>query len=278
MSNHQQVINKRVINTRKIGEGPLLVMGHCLMGSMAVDDETRLFDWDKVAEHCSLLRYDALGHGESEGSPEIEDYRWPNLANTMLQLAAKNGNQPSNVNTPQKAFLGGISMGCATALQAAVNDPAAVQGLILVLPPTAWRSRPKQAKFYRRFAGLASLLGTVPFKLLDMLPIDRLGDGSNKKSLMALSVMKRLKHAEIAFLTATLKGAAMSDLPDMQLLKSLDIPTAIFAWSEDDSHPESTAILLRQLLPNVQFFDIAQADKLDHWTDNLISFVQSQSS
>lgn len=278
MSNHQQVINKRVLNIRTVGDGPLLVMGHCLMGSMAVDDETQLFNWDRIAEHCRLLRYDALGHGESEGSPEIEDYRWPNLADTMLKLATKNSEKPSETNTAKKAFLGGISMGCATALQAAVDAPDAVQGLILVLPPTAWRSRPKQARFYKRFARIASLLGTVPFKLLDMLPVDRLGDGSNKKSLMALNVMKRLKHAEIAFLTATLKGAAMSDLPDMQLLKKLDIPTAIFAWADDDSHPESTAILLKQLLPKVQFFDIAQADNLDHWTDELIHFVQRHSS
>jgi pimeloyl-ACP methyl ester carboxylesterase len=275
MSKNQQVVNKRVLNTHVSGEGSLLVMGHCLMGSMAVDDEVQLFDWQKIAKHCTLLRYDAIGHGDSEGSPEAEDYLWTNLADGMLKLA-------DNQNKG-KAILGGVSMGCATALQAAVNNPGAVKALILVLPPTAWRTRAKQAKFYRRFASIASLFGTVPFKLLDKL-LQRFGGKNqnnkqgNKQSEMAITVLKHLKNAEIAFLTATLKGAAMSDLPDMETLKSLKIPTAIFAWADDSSHPESTAILLKQLLPQVEHFEIAQSDDTDHWTESLISFIQTHAT
>ena len=41
--------------------------------------------------------------------------------------------------------LGGVSMGAATALAAAVQQPGRVAGLILALPPTAWDSRPRQA-------------------------------------------------------------------------------------------------------------------------------------
>jgi 3-oxoadipate enol-lactonase len=51
--------------------------------------------------------------------------------------------------------LGGASMVCASALEAALHAPKKVAGLVLVLPPTAWLSRPKRVARYRWQAWLS---------------------------------------------------------------------------------------------------------------------------
>ena len=51
----------------------------------------------------------------------------------MLEVAANYGLEP--------VILGGSSMGSASALYAAIQEPSLVSGLILMRPPTAWEER-----------------------------------------------------------------------------------------------------------------------------------------
>ena len=64
---------------RRHGEGIPLVWGHGLMGSVRVDDLAALCRWDEIEQHAHLVRYDARGHGNSDGGYTPEDYRWEKL-------------------------------------------------------------------------------------------------------------------------------------------------------------------------------------------------------
>jgi 3-oxoadipate enol-lactonase len=250
---------------RQRGSGIPLIWGHSLLGSIRVDDQTDIWDWDELERHSLLVRYDARGHGNSDGSYDPRDYRWDHLADDMLSVA-------SSV-TPKSGryVLGGASMGCSTALEAALQEPDRVAGLILVLPPTAWRSRARQVRKYRLQAWLSGALGATPYRVLDFLP-DRHEDKDARHRLSS-TVARELVHANPLYVQAALRGASTSDLPKKRKLKKLDTPAIIFTWRDDDTHPESTANILAETLPNVQSLVISDADDTSSWTEKACQFL-----
>ena len=162
-------------------------------------------------------------------------------------------------------------MGCATALEAAVQQPDKVAGLVLVLPPTAWETRARQSGVYRRLAWVSGLFGAIPYRLLELLPIPMRQDGRNQ---LTLHTMRGLANANPLHVQAALGGAARSDLADLATLAQLQIPTLILAWEDDPSHPESTATTLAETLPDVRNVVVCHPAELGEWETALTSFVQ----
>jgi len=252
---------------RTEGEGMPFVWGHSLMGSMKVEDQAALWDWSSIDRYAQIVRYDARGHGYSDGSYKREDYRWDRMAADMLAVAesciASSGNK--------RCILGGISMGAATALEATCQQPEWVGGLVLALPPTAWKTRPRQAAIYRRLAWVSGLFGAAPYRLFDLLPIPTREDGRYQ---LALHTAKGLAQANPLHVQAALGGAALSDLPEPGLLRELDIPTLILAWEDDTAHPISTAMTLAETLPDVRGMVLCHPGDIREWESELTSFVK----
>ena len=162
-------------------------------------------------------------------------------------------------------------MGAATAQQAAILQPQRVAGLVLVLPPTAWETRPRQSSVYRRLAWVSGLFGAAPYRLLDLLPIPMKADGRNQ---LALHTMKGLAQANPLHVQAALGGAAKSDMPDPALLRQLQIPTLILAWEDDNAHPVSTAEKLAKTLPDVRGLVVCHPGDIGEWQSALLKFVK----
>jgi pimeloyl-ACP methyl ester carboxylesterase len=116
-----------------------LVWGHGLLSDRASEDELGLFDWSAL-DGVRLVRYDARGHGASSAPADPDELRWSALAQDMLAVGEAVG--------ASRFVAGGASMGCATALHAAVAAPERVEALVLVIPPTAWETRTAQAQMY----------------------------------------------------------------------------------------------------------------------------------
>jgi pimeloyl-ACP methyl ester carboxylesterase len=252
---------------RSQGKGMPFVWGHSLMGSMRVEDKAALWDWSRLERYTEVVRYDARGHGNSDGSYDKQDYRWQRMAEDMLAIA--NG---IALSSGQKRYiLGGISMGAATALEAAVQQPKHIAGLVLVLPPTAWETRPRQSAIYRRMAKVSGFFGAAPYRLLDLLPIPMREDG---RSQLMMHTMKGLAKANPLHVQAALGGAALSDMPEPDLLRQLKIPTLILAWEDDTAHPVSTALALSQTLPDVRGLEICHASDISAWQTALVKFVK----
>lgn len=251
--------------TRMEGSGPLMIWGHALMANMAVDDAAALLDFRLLAKELKLLRYDARGHGQSPGSTEAQDYHWSQLAADMLALADQ--------HSPEEAvILGGASMGCATALQAALQSPQRVKALILVLPPTGGAQRVAQRKKYKTIATAQRWLGNWPYKLVAKLPLPA-PPAHERLRRMSMASIRGLANADLKKMNAALAGASLSDLPEQTVLQTLNIPCAILSWQGDDSHPPESAAYLAAHLPDVRLYRVDSMDAIDDWTFDLLEFL-----
>lgn len=252
---------------RRGGKGIPFVWGHSLMGSMRVEDQAALWDWEDIEQYTEVVRYDARGHGNSDGSYDPEDYRWDKMAADMLAVA----DSAAAASGASRFLLGGISMGAATALEAALQQPDRVAGLVLVLPPTAWETRPRQSMIYKRMAWVSGLFGAAPYRLLDLLPIPMREDGRNQ---LAMHTMKGLARANPLHVQAALGGAARSDMADREDLEALRVPTLILAWEDDMAHPVSTATELGERLPDVREVVVCHPGDITSWQSSLLRFVK----
>jgi 3-oxoadipate enol-lactonase len=252
---------------QQLGDGLPFVWGHSLLGSMAVEDRAALWDWDELEDIAGVVRYDARGHGNSDGSYDPQDYCWDQMARDMLSVAECMAND----REVDRYVLGGISMGAATALQAAVSQPDRVAGLVLVLPPTAWETRPRQAAIYRRMSWVSGLLGAAPFRVLDWLPVPVRRDG---RSRLSLSTARGMARANPLHVQAALRGAALSDMPEKSVLAKLEVPTLILAWEDDAAHPVSTAMELAETLPEVHALVVSDPVDIADWMPALRKFLK----
>jgi len=240
---------------RSVGEGQPFIWGHGLMQSMAQEDDLSVFDWADEGAGIRWVRYDARGHGSSEATYDTEAYRWPELARDLLALADK--------LDASRVALGGVSMGCATSLHAAVAAPERVSALVLVAPPTAWKTRPRQALLYRVMACVVSWLGVGPLRMLSS--IEPPGPRSPTVVEMQRALVRHLGEADARALVAALRGAAASDLPPPDALRDLHVPTLILAWPNDPVHPVSSAERLVRLLPDAALHVADSLDGVGEW-------------
>jgi pimeloyl-ACP methyl ester carboxylesterase len=72
---------------------------------------------------------------------------------------------------------------------------------------------------------------------------------------------------------AALRGAALSDMPDLKTLEKLKVPTLILAWEDDMSHPVSTAEILAETLPDVRELVVCKPDDLSDWLPAMLNFL-----
>lgn len=243
------------------GSGPDLVWGHGLTSSMASEDELGLFDFDVLRAGRRLLRYDARGHGDS-GSTE-GGYHWRDLALDQLALADALG--------VGDYVAGGASMGCATALHAAVLAPGRIRAVVLVIPPTAWETRAAQAGTYRT---MADLVEAGAHELLlegaaQRPPPDPLADEPRWTERFA----QLLASTDPVRLARVFRGAATTDLPAPAEIADIRVPTLVLAWTGDPGHPVSTAARLQELMPQAELALATTPAGLTSWTERVHRFL-----
>jgi pimeloyl-ACP methyl ester carboxylesterase len=222
------------------GDGPTFVWAHGLLSPIAVEDaspEAQLFaalpDW-------RVVRYDARGHGRSEAGASEEQHRWDRLGADLLDLASTLG--------AERFVAGGASMGAATALHAAVRAPERILGLVLVLPPTAWETRPAQAQQYLAMARLLEARGVEGFVRLAAPAMAT----APIPPAVRDALLENLRHWDAVALQRVLLGAAASDLPSVESLATLRIPTLLLPTPGDPGHPLSTAERIADAIPGAR--------------------------
>jgi pimeloyl-ACP methyl ester carboxylesterase len=169
--------------------------------------------------------------------------------------------------------LGGVSMGAGTALHAALIAPERTRGLVLMAPPTAWDTRPRQSRIYRLLARLTEVVGLRPLRLFGEISVHVAGNPSLGR--LQRSVVRGLRTADARAIRAAALGAALSDLPAPERFEALDVPTLILAWKGDRSHPLSTARELAARLPDARLEVMDETSRLDEWPGILRSFIGS---
>lgn len=228
--------------------GHPVVQLHGLTSSRARDRLLNL-DLGRGLSGTRLLRYDARGHGRSTGRKIPEDYQWQNLADDLLRLLDRwfPGERVHGV---------GPSMGAGTLLHAAALEPDRFTGLTLMVPPTAWETRPAQAENYRAAAALIESDGVDAFNAATR------GAAAPPATIGAPETVPDVPDA---LLPSLFRGAALSDLPDPDALARIEVPTTILAWVDDPGHPLSTAESLSLLLPQSTLTVAHSPEDLQTW-------------
>ena len=240
------------------GKGPLFLWGHGFAGSMQADD-AGLLDWVRLAARYRVVRWDARGHGHSTGTSDPDDYRWDNLGRDLVALA-------DDLGVKQFA-VGGVSMGAATTLYAAADARSRVIGVVLVLPPTAYETRAAQAEEYRIGAGVVEQRGVDAYlDLLNAQPVPEILNSFASAHDFVPAVPDHL-------LPAVLRGAATSDLPLPDRVRSIMAPVLLLAWDTDPGHPLSTAERLAELLPDAELAVARRIRDVLSWTDRVEAFL-----
>lgn len=165
----------------------------------------------------SFVAYTTRGHGVSKGwqSKDISQFLWKNLSHDMNSVA-------HTVYDQLKYVVSGHSMGSATALFAAMQEPESVNGVILVRPPTAWATR-----------------------------------RDRKQELLNAAMRNKEKYAETenSSMYRVLEGAAHADLPpidDVVAYSKIKCPVLILAYRGDVVHPIATTEQLKALIPQAE--------------------------
>jgi pimeloyl-ACP methyl ester carboxylesterase len=249
--------------TSSLGKGQPFLWAHSLLGSMAQDLDGELLSWRKLADTARVIRYDARGHGQSESRGEPEDFSWDAQAHNMWQVVEHYTQEP--------VVLGGASMGCAVSLHAACLRPEQVQGLVLVIPPTAWEARKRMRRNYRIAARVVELTGAVPFRVLHLVPPAK-DDADPRRKIMS-AMARHLAGVKPRGVVGAMRGAALSDLPHRDELEKLRMPALILAWPGDRVHPLSVAELLHETLPNSQLDVMGDDDDLLCWPQRVADFI-----
>jgi 3-oxoadipate enol-lactonase len=239
-----------------------LVWAHAMASSRAHEDELGLFDWSPVEEVARVVRYDARGHGQSEAMQFYDRaYRWPCMVDDMLRAG---GSGPF--------VAGGAAMGAAVALWTALRAPKRVQAMVLMAPPPAWEARVPDAEQCEKAARMVEARGLPawaddvrrrpqPRIFADELP--RAGDVT----------ARHLLTMEEKAVPAILRGAAASDLPTRDEVRSIVVPTLILGWADDPGHPLSMAESLADLLVLSELHVAADLAAIRAWPQLVRDFL-----
>lgn len=229
------------VRVRMRGEGPPLLWSHGVFFPIDVDDQSTLGRVLSDFQGFTVIRWDARGHGRTPPAPATEDHRWDRLADDVFAVADALG--------IDRFAAGGISMGAAVTLYAALRDPSRIAAMMLLALPTGWETRPAEQQRYRdllSFGSPEALAAHVQEDLDGLFP-----DGNIPASLRAM--VAAMKASTWTALERVIAGASMSDMPDKAALGEVRIPTLLRPWDNDSGHPLSTAEATREAMPNADW-------------------------
>ena len=259
------LINGVELGVERHGEGPMMLWGHGLTSSRVNEDARNLFAITAAASAAGygLVRYDARGHGTSQGTKDPAHYRWDSLAQDALAIHDALAQDPT-----EPWVVGGASMGAATTLHLAVAHPEMVAAMVLVIPPTAWATRAAQREQYEKGAEFVRRRGKAAYvAAAKAMPVIELFADDPDAARFEPDITEEL-------LPTVLAGAASSDLPAEQQLRTLTMPTLILAWATDPGHPVITAQLLAEYLPHNELHVAATLVQVRSWGPVITRFLR----
>lgn len=242
---------------------PTFVWGHDLLSCVDHEDTVRLLDWSRARETAGVVRYDARGHGRGMVQYVDRAYRWSALVDDMLRTA---GDGPF--------VAGGVGMGAATALLAAIRAPRRLAALVLVAPPAGWQCRSEKAEQYTQLANAVQARGAVA--LAEAWPVAGqpqflAGSFSGPAEL----VTRHLFGMDPRALPCILRGAALSDLASREEVHNVIVPTLILGWDGDPGHPWCVAEELASLMIQSELHLARDRAGIDTWPELIATFLSN---
>ncbi|WP_027479040.1 alpha/beta fold hydrolase [Gryllotalpicola ginsengisoli] len=236
---HETEVRGARLSWTEDGSGPTVVWAHGLTSSGWGQERAGMFDWSPVsAAGHRLIRYDARGHGRSQGTADEEAYTWPELAQDLLALLDR-------VAPGEQVDGMGSSMGTATLIYAALADPGRFRRLVLTSAPTAWQTRATQSAVYLSLAALIERGGYEALR-------EAAAEAPVPEPFEGMEQVTADPEIDEALAPTVLRGAAQTDLPPIDELRGLDVPVLLLPWSDDPGHPVATSEALLEAFPDAR--------------------------
>ena len=247
------------------GAVPDFVWGHGLTSSVASEDELGLFDFDTIRDGppCSATTPVATVNPVRQPTRVgITGGRWPRTSSLSPTGSASTRTSP-----------GGASMGCATALHAAVLAPERIRGAgARDSARRPGRPRAAQTDRYDSDGRSRRSRATTP-RCCSARPSGRRPIRFVATRLGA-TVRAVLDDTDPERLARMFRGAATTDLPDARTTSQrIAVPTLILAWTGDPGHPVSTAARLQELIPHAELALASTQQGLATWTSRVVDFL-----
>ncbi|MGF3055549.1 alpha/beta fold hydrolase [Microbacterium sp. YY-01] len=239
------------------GEGPVVIVAHGMARSRRADRQYPPL-WDDMAESgFRVVSYDAHGHGESSSRAVEHDFRWPQLAHDLLALA-------DAVSPSEPVYAVGTSMGTGTIVHALTQRPERFRSVTLAAPPTAWSTRPAQARVYRTIASDVATKTETEFHQEWV--------SGPRAPIFTEAPPSIVPHVAFDLIATMMHGCANSDLPAPELVAQITVPALILAWATDPAHPLSTAQELARLMPHATMRVAETLEAISAWPAQAAQF------
>ncbi|KUL26702.1 alpha/beta fold hydrolase [Actinoplanes awajinensis] len=247
------------LHVEEFGAGPLLGYSHGVWFSNRVEDRLGLLDWSRLSGSRRIVRYHQRGHGLSPGEPDPELYTWPSLARDLLAVADRvAGDRPVD--------WAGSSLGTGALLWAAARRPERFGRLVLMSPPTVRDTRVAARRAYRSGANGVAARGKASWlRIARDFPKPAIFDDVPGWEFDA--------DVPEALIPAVMRGAAATDLPGDEVLRTITQRTLILAWETDPVHPVSSAELLAGVLPDARLHVSRSSADVQNWPERIGEFL-----
>lgn len=269
------------IKSHKDKSKPLFVSLHGICESIELLDHLKFPDFAQLSARFNLLRYDARGHGKSQGTMDPSHYTWASQAEDLDKVLMESVDSLSE-ESRRNVFLHGSSMGTGTVLNFMANPEAReslkhydIKGLVLSLPPTCWETR------------ITNYFDTLADKVRDY------GMEEYVKFLRGLEpnvfcsreypeyreiVLSSLGNMNASFYEAIIRGAKAADLPPKEEISNIKLPTLILGRVDDEViHPVSSCNTLENLIKNSKTFIANNREDLDASVEMVADFMNTHS-
>lgn len=248
-------VNGYTLRLRFRGEGgPLAVFGHGLLGSIEQLNEGQAA-LDALAARMRVLLYDARGHGKSAGPEDPSGYTWETLGRDMTALVDFAGDE--------QAILGGASMGAASALWAAIEQPEMVRALALMMPPPLGHEPMRAQAEKQAILALDMLSAMVQnFGLEKSVEIASTFPGFGATPAEAAERARFLLEQNPLAILHAVRGLLQAPFHDPEAYRTIRVPTLVLAHEGDGLHPVRAAQLLAE---NIADCRLRVGPEPDYW-------------
>lgn len=202
---------------------------------------------------------DCRGHGDSEFG-DIASLSIAQFTADMIALS-RTLDGPSPV-------IGGISMGAAIALRAAVTHPDSFSGLVLARPAWVDRPAPDNLAPHRRIAGDMAAFG--PDRAHAMFEDSAMARDIARQAPDNLNSLLGFFARQPAWQTQALLAAIAHDGPGVSrsAIAAIDMPCLVIGTGRDLAHPLAMAEELAGLVPKARLVEItSKSDNRDEYAE-----------
>ena len=255
-------INGHRLRYRLAGEGPLVVFGHGLMGSIEQVTPEGL-DLAAVHSRVRLLTYDARGHGQSHGPEDHTHYTWETLGRDMSAFVDHAGETA--------AIVGGASMGAATALWMAVEQPERVKALAILMPPPLGGpefQRPDEKNAIAFLEMLSLAIQATGIEQTIAFAKNMPGFGATPEEAEERANWLRAQNP--LTLLYAIRGLVQAPVHHPDDYRRITAPTIVVAHAGDGLHPVRAAELLAEKIPNCK---LIVSPEPGYWTNHPQEFL-----